>query len=363
MSFWTKNDRFEAVLNGELADRTPVAAWGHFVPHELLPQALAEITTDFTTTYDWDWIKLNPRSSYYGEAWGTHYDHSDVDVFQPRAIDSLISEPVHVWRIHRESGIRSKALADQVLATELVHKALPDVPLAQTVFNPLTALLEIAAQPVDTAERVPGSRSRATLERLLNDEPEGVRHALDEISAAFLTYFERLKNAGASALFYAITPATNNPILNRALIGEFSDRWDRQLIGAAKDLGFKVIYHTCGEDTVPQRLVSLGADGLSWDSSSPLNPAIADVAGIVPVGGVDRLAIDSHDVDAVQAQAGDTERALAGRPHLLAPTCAVTTGFDNPALFALHAAVAPDEALARKASADATVHTPAPAGV
>ena len=31
---WTKKERFEAVLNHELADRPPVSAWRHFTENE-----------------------------------------------------------------------------------------------------------------------------------------------------------------------------------------------------------------------------------------------------------------------------------------------------------------------------------------
>lgn len=339
MSTWSKTDRFEAVLSNQLPDRTPVAAWGHFIPEELLPSALVQATADFTETYDWDWIKLNPRATFYGEIWDTRYDHSNIDVFQPSVISALITEPEHIWRVHRETGIRSKTIADGVLSTELLAKALPEVPIAQTVFSPLTALLEIAGQPVDLRDHIEGSPSRATLTRLLTEQPEGVRYALDEISATFLNYFERLKAAGASALFYAITTAPNNPALDAELVDRFSTDWDRDLIGVAQDLGLKVILHTCGDDVHPERVASLGANALSWDQASPLNPNIDEIPGIVPVGGVDRIAVNSQDVEAVAAQAAHTEQLLAGKPHLLTPTCAVETSFDNPALTALRATV------------------------
>ena len=339
MSTWSKNDRFEAVLSNQLPDRTPVAAWGHFIPEELLPSALVQATVDFTETYDWDWIKLNPRATFYGEAWDTRYDHSDIDVFQPSVISALITEPEHVWRVHRQTGIRSKAFADGVLTTELLARALPETPIAQTVFSPLTALLEAAAQPVDIRDHIAGSPSRATLTRLLTEQPEGVKYALDEISAAFVNYFERLKGAGASALFYAITTAPNNPALDAELVERFSTDWDRDLIGVAKEIGLKVILHTCGEDSRPERLVNLGANALSWDQASPLNPSIDQLPGIVPVGGVDRTAINNEDSAAVSAQAALTEQQLAGVPHLLAPTCAIDTSLDNPALSALRAAI------------------------
>ena len=40
---WTKKERFEAVLNHELADRPPVSAWRHFTENEHSGADLFEI--------------------------------------------------------------------------------------------------------------------------------------------------------------------------------------------------------------------------------------------------------------------------------------------------------------------------------
>lgn len=335
MSTWSKRDRFSAVLDGELADRTPVSAWGHFQPEELSVQSLAQITARFTDSYDWDWIKINPRSMYYGEAWDTRYDHSDHDAFQPSVIDPLVNEVKHVWRIHRETGIRSKAFADNVAVTKLLAQAMPDIPLAQTVFSPLAALLEIAGQPVDVRTRVEGSLSRATLDLLLREESDGVKYALGEISAAFVNYFERLKDAGASTIFYALPPALPNLLVNQALVKEFSEEWDRMLLSTAKEIGLSTILHICGPESNPGRYADLGANVLSWDQASPLNPSMTEIEGVVPAGGVDRFDIDAGNANAVFEQTRAVESELVGRPYLLTPTCAINPVFGNPALHAM----------------------------
>lgn len=68
---WTKKERFEAVLNHELADRPPVSAWRHFTENEHSGADLfVETMLKWQNTYDWDYVKLQPRASYYEEAWG-----------------------------------------------------------------------------------------------------------------------------------------------------------------------------------------------------------------------------------------------------------------------------------------------------
>lgn len=59
---WTKKERFEAVLNHELADRPPVSAWRHFTENEHSGADLfVETMLKWQNTYDWDYVKLQPR--------------------------------------------------------------------------------------------------------------------------------------------------------------------------------------------------------------------------------------------------------------------------------------------------------------
>lgn len=70
MSEWSKQDRFNALLSGERADRPIGSGWRHFIDKEQTADDLAETTISFTKKYDWDWVKINPRATYLAEAWG-----------------------------------------------------------------------------------------------------------------------------------------------------------------------------------------------------------------------------------------------------------------------------------------------------
>jgi len=65
--------RLRAALEGERPDRVPYALWGHDFDREWSAANLAEFTVESYRTYDWDLIKLNPRATYYFEAWGSSY--------------------------------------------------------------------------------------------------------------------------------------------------------------------------------------------------------------------------------------------------------------------------------------------------
>ena len=88
---WTKKERVLAVLNGELADRPPVSAWRHFIEKEHSGVGLfAETMLDWHRTYDWDYVKLQPRASYYEEAWGGVFDFDNYEGVLPKCVKGPI---------------------------------------------------------------------------------------------------------------------------------------------------------------------------------------------------------------------------------------------------------------------------------
>ena len=75
---WTKKERVEAVLNGELADRPPVSAWRHFLETEHSgAEDFANSMLAFQKTYDWDYVKAQNQATYYEEVWGGEFGYED----------------------------------------------------------------------------------------------------------------------------------------------------------------------------------------------------------------------------------------------------------------------------------------------
>ena len=97
---WTKKERFEAVLNHELADRPPVSAWRHFTEKEHSGADLfVETMLKWQNTYDWDYVKLQPRASYYEEAWGGQFDYNDYEGVLPKVVKDPISGAADLEKI------------------------------------------------------------------------------------------------------------------------------------------------------------------------------------------------------------------------------------------------------------------------
>ncbi len=70
MTEMTKQERVRAALAGKPVDHAPVALWRHDFLREWTPEELVATTLEAYRADDWDFIKFNPRATYFAEAWG-----------------------------------------------------------------------------------------------------------------------------------------------------------------------------------------------------------------------------------------------------------------------------------------------------
>src|SRR3712207_4541236 len=83
-STMSHKQRLRAALAGEPVDRTPISLWWHDFDREFSAEGLADATVEAYRAYDWDLVKLNPRATYYFEAWGSRYEPTGTT--QPRLV-------------------------------------------------------------------------------------------------------------------------------------------------------------------------------------------------------------------------------------------------------------------------------------
>jgi uroporphyrinogen decarboxylase len=99
MARMTKRERVAAALAGNEVDRVPVSFWGHDYVREWTPAGLAEATLERFRQYDWDFIKVNPRATYYAEAWGSRYEPSGDALHGPVNVDYVLKTPRDLERV------------------------------------------------------------------------------------------------------------------------------------------------------------------------------------------------------------------------------------------------------------------------
>ncbi|MDP6605789.1 MAG: uroporphyrinogen-III decarboxylase, partial [Dehalococcoidia bacterium] len=79
MAEMTKKQRVRAALAGQPVDRVPVSMWGHDYLREGTPEDIVATTLEQYRGSDWDFIKFNPRASYFAEAWGSEFASSSAE--------------------------------------------------------------------------------------------------------------------------------------------------------------------------------------------------------------------------------------------------------------------------------------------
>ncbi len=328
---------FRALLRGGASRPFLTAAWQHFVGEEYDPVRFATATVDFTRTWDWDWVKINPRAVYYSEAWGSVYDENDYHGVVPRLVSAAITSVSDLARITPLDPRTNPALAEHIASARLIREQLPDLALVQTVFSPLSVLLQLAGLPSYPGGEFAGSTAPFTRDELLHSDPALAHAALSAISQTFSDYLALLVapveegGAGLDGVFYAVTGTASSGYFDKATFDAYSRPYDLQVLEAVGD-GL-VVFHTCRADSHPGWFTDYPIDALQWDQFQNGNPALDTDFGVTQVGGVfNELFAVGGDRAQVTAQLETTLAHAPDRPFLLAPSCTIPTPADPDSL-------------------------------
>ena len=332
-----RRSEFAALLRGDSTRRFLTSAWQHFVSEEYDPVRFATATVDFNRTWDWDWVKINPRAVYYSEAWGAVHDPDNYVGVIPRLVSPAITGVADLATIRPLDPATNPVLAEHLASATLIREQLPDRALLQTVFSPLSVLLQLAGLPLYPGDVVPGASVAFSADELLTSDPAATHRALAAIAQTLGDYARHLVapvsagGAGLDGIFYAVTGTANSGLIEPQAFEQFSRPYDRQVLDAVGD-GL-VVLHTCGPDSHPEWFTDHRIDALHWDQFQPGNPPLDTPFGVTVVGGAnkDLFGVDA-DHAAVAAQLAATLSAATDRPFLLAPSCTVPTPADAAAL-------------------------------
>ena len=88
-----KKERVRAALAGQAVDRVPMSFWGHDYLREWTPRGLADAMLEPFFRHDWDYMKVNPRATYYAEAWGAKFEPSNDSTRGPRMVERVLTSP------------------------------------------------------------------------------------------------------------------------------------------------------------------------------------------------------------------------------------------------------------------------------
>lgn len=348
MSELTKRQRVDAALRGETVDRLPVTAWRHFIPEEQSAAPLAEAHLRFYHEYDWDWLKINPRATYYAETWGARYDYADYHGVLPRLVDGVVRTPGDLARV-TPRGIETPALAEQFDLLRRIKSGIRDAHLVQTVFSPLSVLMLLLARPEDPRGNEGLGLQVERLHILLQQHQQAAHVALGAIAETLAGYAAASVAAGASGIFFAIVRLARVGALSAEEFATFGAPYDQRVLEAVQHATFNIL-HICGPKVYFDQARQYPVHAINWATLGQGNPPLADARALTDkalIGGVDEHGVLLHGEPGDVVAEAHRSLGRAGQIGiLLAPGCAVDETAPAANLHALRHAVEPINQLA-----------------
>jgi uroporphyrinogen decarboxylase len=310
----TRRERIRKTLLGEATDRPPVSFWRHFYDREGSAEALAESMLEFQRTYDWDFLKVNPRGSYHVEDWGVRTKRPGTGPLdKPKVVDGVIRRPED-WDLIRPLDPKKGALGELLDAEERIAAAIQgETDWVMTVFNPIS----IAADLVN---------DDALFTEHLRRHGDKVHGALRAISETFAGFVRETIRRGASGILFATTDWANDTRIDRETTNEFGRPYDLKGLAEASGSILNAL-HVCGPGAYVREHLDYPVQVLSWDAHGARNPSIHEIRPLTTMTlmtGIDHEGtFVQGPVEAIQEQARAAIQESGGTRFILGPGCAV----------------------------------------
>lgn len=313
-------ERVERLLEGKEIDRAPVSAWRHFYNREDSADNLAAAMLDFQKKFNWDFMKINPRASYYVEDWGCRFSRPATEFEKPQVLNTAVSDSSD-WLKIKKLDIQNGAYGEQLKAVDMIIKALDhSLDCVQTVFSPLSIAADLTGSDTIFAELL---SNRTNLES-----------ALQAISDTVTDYVDRLLKIGVSGIFFATTEWGTRDRITEEEYLEFGRPFDMKVMEAARRAKFNIV-HVCKQNNLLPLFKHYPCQLLSWNKHEPGNLDFGQAKSIFSqafLGGVDQIdTLQYGNAADIIRQCKDAMIEADGHPLIIAPGCAlkVTTPLDN----------------------------------
>lgn len=325
MATMTKRERVRAALAGAVVDRPPAAMWGHDYLREWSPADLVAATVEEYRAHDWDFIKLNPRWTFFAEAWGNTYT-PPTEQRNPRTTHLSVQSVEDLRRIETRDG-ESGVFGDHLEALRLLRAQVgPEVDVLQTVFSPLSVVGLLVGHPADTL-------------RLAAEDPAALHRAIAAVTPTLTAYAQASLREGASGIFFAPLVWASRDTCDEDFYREFGRPYDLQLLDAIRACEFTVL-HVCRDHNMIDLLLDYPVAALNWADHGAGNPSLAEVRGRTPkalMGGIDQTRLEA--MPAAEVSAAVAAAAGVGPGVLVSPGCSIPPGTPQTNRAALSQAV------------------------
>jgi len=302
-------ERLRACLTGETLDRPPVALWRHSPVDDQSPEILAAATLHWQRTYDFDFVKVTPASSFCLKDWGVE-DVWEGHTEGTRRYTKRVITRSEDWSRLPELGPSAPHLAGQLACLRFIKQGLdPETPFIQTVFSPLAQAKNLAGND--------------TLIEHLRLYPEAVMRGLEIIARSTRRFVSAALETGIDGIFYAVQHAQAS-LLSLEEYKTFGLPFDQQVLEPANSSWLNIL-HLHGKDIHFSLLSSFFFPVVNWHDRET-TPSLAEAQRMfqgVVCGGMRQDTLVYRDQAEVREEARDAIEQTRGRRFILSTGCVV----------------------------------------
>ena len=337
MTEMTKKERLMAAVKGDPVDRIPVSFFGHNHTAERSPGTAVQAMLEQDRKFDWDFMKVQMRATYYAEAWGCTYNWMGPDI-GPEVLDHVVKRADDFRKLKRLDASRG-VLGDHVGIAKKIGEALKGrTPYVQTIFSPLSVADMLAGTRFHQYPRI------GPLKRLMEEKPEAVHEGLSVISRTLADYAKESVQAGADGILLTTWRWAMQDVLTEEQYKIFGKPYDLAVIEGAIQAGANFnILHICRDPVIFDALADYPVDVISFNATSPQNPSLRDAMGRTKKalwGGIDHTQTLLHGpVEAITREVYGALEETGGKRFMLGPGCAIPAQVPEAHLRAVQASL------------------------
>ncbi len=259
-------------------------------------------------------MKVNPRATYYAEAWGCRYQPADDPARQPEVKHWVLRQASDLEGVRPVDG-SDGPFGEQLEALRLIGEGLRgEVPFVQTVFSPLSVVGRMA-------------NDRELVHRWMAEAPSALHTALSAVTESLASYARACLDAGADGIFFPTTEWGTYDACTAEEYQAFGRPYDLRVLEAVAGAPMNIL-HICRPTHMLELLLDYPVAALNWAVHAPGNASLVQAqqkSGKAVMGGVEERHTLLHgSPEEVRAQVHEALRQAGSRHFLLAPGCSIS---------------------------------------
>ncbi len=315
-----KQERLTRTIAGEPTDRIPAALWRHWPGDDQRAADLARSVIDYQKTYDWDFVKVTPASSFCVSDYGVQ-DTWEGNVEGTRTITKRVIQRSLDWTELRPLDPTRGALGKQLECLRLIGEGLKDedAPIIQTIFSPLSQAKYLGGNEL--------------LIRHMRTNPDRLQTALNSLTESTLRFIEAIKRYPIVGIFYAMQHASYD-VMSEEEYRQFGLPYDRKILEALPEKWWFNMLHLHGDAPMFKLACQLPIQAINWHDQETEPDLVQGklLFGGAVSGGLSRWQHAHFGTpNSVREQAKEAIKATNGRRFILSTGCVtmITTPLSN----------------------------------